>query len=99
MIINAGALEMLAGREGAAARERVAAELLVHAGAPRPGRAPVVPGRDRGGDLLEVGERHPVGDEARRPMGDRRSHACILRHGPSSPLTVVCDAYGAPRPA
>ena len=40
-------------------------------GARRPGVAPVLPARDRRGDLLEIGERHAVGDEARRPVRDR----------------------------
>jgi hypothetical protein len=38
----------------------------------RPSPAPVVPRPKRLRDLLEVGQRHAVGNEARAPVRDRR---------------------------
>ena len=72
MIIDAGALQAFAGGEHVLARQRLAAELLVHAR-----RAPTRPRTSRHsssserGDFLEIGQRHAVGDKARAPMRDR----------------------------
>ena len=79
MVVDAGALQMLGGGDGFLVGERGAAELLVHGGARRPGAAPVVPGFERRGDVLEIGQHHALGDEARRPMMDRGGDAGIGR--------------------
>ena len=71
VIVDAGALQTFAGGEEMLLGQRLAAELLVMRGARRPGAAPVVIGRDRAGDFLEVGQHHAIGDEARAPMRDR----------------------------
>jgi len=92
--VNAGALQVLAGAQELAARERLASGLLVQRGAARPGLAPRVPRGERGRDLLKVGERYAVGEEARRPMRDRGPHAFVLRHGGSSALPTGCADVG-----
>ncbi len=85
VVIHPGAAQVLARGEAMALGERVAPELLVDCRARRPRRAPVLPPGDAARHLLEVGEQHAVGDEPRRPMGDRSldskiSHACGCRH-------------------
>jgi hypothetical protein len=70
MVIDAGALQVLAGTHLLAGRERRAAHVLVYGRPRRPRLAPVVPARDRRRHLLEVGERDAVGDEPRPPMGN-----------------------------
>src|SRR6266853_293451 len=71
------AREVRSGRVVVAAGRRLVAHLLVDRGARRPRRAPVLPARDRCRHLLEIGERHAVRDEARRPVGDRCLDAWI----------------------
>ena len=81
VVVDAGALQMLARAQ----------ELAAGPAPPVPSprarrRAPTTPGTSRPttasdrGDLLEIGERHPVGDEARSPMGDRRRDARVSGH-------------------
>src|SRR5262249_42556326 len=57
--------------------EGLAPNGLVHRSPRRPGPTPVVPGDERTGYVLEIGKRHPVGNETRRPMRDRRGDARI----------------------
>ncbi len=71
VVVDAGALQMLARADELFRCERLAPHRLVLRGAIRPCAAPVVPCGDRGRHLLEIGERHAVRDEARPPMGDR----------------------------
>src|SRR6476660_1244809 len=71
VIIDAGALQALTGSEKTLFRQRGAAKLFMMRGAIRPGCAPVIVTFELAGDLLEIGEYHAIGDEARTPMRDR----------------------------
>ena len=79
VVVDAGALQMLARADELPVGQRLAPHRLVHGGLVGPGAAPVVPAGDAGGHLLEIGERHAVRDETRRPMRDRGLDQCV--HG------------------
>src|SRR5690349_16062291 len=65
----------------------------MHGGARGPRRAPVFPALELARDLLEVGEQHAVGDEARRPMRDRRCDPRIL-HTLESAFKILSGVNG-----
>src|SRR5262245_65651386 len=79
MVVDAGALQVLAGAEELLSFQRLAPEPLMLGGALRPCAAPVVPRQKGRRDLLEIGQGDAVGDEARRPMGDGRADAGVWR--------------------
>src|SRR5581483_8774649 len=89
VVVDAGALQRLAGGQVVAARERLAPDLLVMGGAGRPRGAPLVVARNRGRHLLEVGEHDAVGDEAGAPMGDGGLEPGIGCHGSRSLKPLV----------
>src|SRR5882672_5186197 len=79
VVVHRGANEMLAAAQLVPLLQRLAPERLVYLTALAPRRAPVLPALDPGGDLLEIGEQHPVRDEARCPVGDGRGDAWVGR--------------------
>src|SRR5262249_9464252 len=78
--VDGGAREVLAGRELETIGQGIPAQVLVQPGPLAPRGAPVLPAVEPGGDFLEIGEQHAVGDETRRPMGYRRCNLRILCH-------------------
>jgi hypothetical protein len=71
VMADRGAREMLAGREPVAGCEIRFAELVMHVAARHPRPAPVAPGGQASGDILEVGQRNAIGNQARRPVRER----------------------------
>ena len=72
---------VLPGGELEALLQRLVAERFVDRRARAPRLAPVLPAAAARGHLLEVGERHPVRDEARRPVRDRGLDPRVLPCG------------------
>ena len=79
VVAHRGARQMLAGGKFVSIGEGLTAQLFVDHRARAPGAAPVLPALDAGSDFLEVGKRHAVRYEARRPVRDRRLYPGI-RH-------------------
>src|SRR5215470_4143094 len=77
MIVDAGALQMLAGAEIFVLCKGGASHGLMDGRSRRPGPTPLGPRRNRGCDVLKIRKRHAVGDEALRPMGNGRGEESV----------------------
>src|SRR3954471_6400689 len=75
MVVDARALQVLAGAQEFLFGQRLAPHPFMDRGTCRPGCTPFIPRSKLGGDVFEIGERHSIGDEAWRPMMYSRSDA------------------------
>ena len=77
VMADRGRRKMLAGAEPSAVPVGLLPKSLMHRPTTSPGRAPSLPVARLTADVFKIGERHTVGNEAMRPVSDRRRHARV----------------------